>query len=637
MLRGIHKATSNWIGRLLMGVVLGLIAISFGIWGIGDMFRGFGLSTVATVGGTEIRVEQFRQIYTDRTQQLSRQIGRPITPDQARALGLDRQILSQLIGETVLDEETRRLRLGLSDADMAQRITDDPNFKGINGQFDRARFDQIIRQIGYTEQRYLSEQRRSLLRQQLVGTLLSDLTPPNAAREALNRYQNEQRSIEYIALDAKQAGDIPAPSPEALAKYFEERKVLFRAPEYRAVVLLSLTPEQIASTVEVSDADIKRMYEDREARYATPERRHVLQMSFPNIEEARAAAEKIAKGTSFTALAAERGLKEADIDLGTVAKSAMVDKQVADAVFALKPGEVSAPIEGRFGAAIATVLSVEPAKTQPLAQVSAEIKHDIAVERAKNDTADIRDKIEDERLGGATFAEIAKKFNLKVRTIDAIDRSGLDPERKPVGDLPQGVDVLSAVFSTDIGSDNEPLTIPGGGFLWYDVTAIKPARDRPLDEVKNQVETRWRDDEIATRIKAKAGEILDKLKAGTPFGEVAGANGLTPQWLPGLKRNNPPPALSARALESVFATAKGAAAAADGTTPTQRIVFHVTEIVDPPLAPDSAEAKQIDEALTRMLSDDIIGQYVAQLQKDIGVTINQAGLNQVTGAASPAN
>src|SRR5690348_18420796 len=109
MLRGIHKASSNWIGRAIMGVVLGLIAISFGIWGIGDIFRGFGTNTVAKVGGTEIRADIFRQLYQDRLQQLGRNIGRPILPDQARALGLDRQLLQQLIGDTALDERARAL------------------------------------------------------------------------------------------------------------------------------------------------------------------------------------------------------------------------------------------------------------------------------------------------------------------------------------------------------------------------------------------------------------------------------------------------------------------------------------------------------------------------------------------------
>ena len=100
MLRGIHKASSNWIGRAVMGVILGLITISFGIWGIGDIFRGFGANTVATVGSTEIRLDTFRQLYQDRLQQLGRQLNRPILPDQAKALGLDRQLLSELVAET---------------------------------------------------------------------------------------------------------------------------------------------------------------------------------------------------------------------------------------------------------------------------------------------------------------------------------------------------------------------------------------------------------------------------------------------------------------------------------------------------------------------------------------------------------
>src|SRR3954454_18034235 len=91
MLRGMRKASANWLGRIVMAVVLGLIAISFAVWGIGDIFRGFGQSTVAKIGSTEITVEQFRQIYNDRIQQLGRELGRPITPDQARLLRLDQQ------------------------------------------------------------------------------------------------------------------------------------------------------------------------------------------------------------------------------------------------------------------------------------------------------------------------------------------------------------------------------------------------------------------------------------------------------------------------------------------------------------------------------------------------------------------
>src|SRR4030088_3323720 len=114
MLRGLRKASSNWLGKAVMAAVVGFLVISFAIWGIGDIFRGFGRSTVAKVGGTEITVEQFRQLYNDRLQEAGRRFGRPISLEQARTSGLDRQLISQVIGEVALDERIRSLRLGIS-------------------------------------------------------------------------------------------------------------------------------------------------------------------------------------------------------------------------------------------------------------------------------------------------------------------------------------------------------------------------------------------------------------------------------------------------------------------------------------------------------------------------------------------
>src|ERR1700740_353310 len=109
MLRGMRTFSSTWRGKAIMAVVMGVLIVSFGIWGIADIFRGFGQSTVAKVGHSEISLNQFRQLYTDRLQQIGRQFGRPLTPEQAKAFGVDRQVLQQTIAEAALDEQTRRL------------------------------------------------------------------------------------------------------------------------------------------------------------------------------------------------------------------------------------------------------------------------------------------------------------------------------------------------------------------------------------------------------------------------------------------------------------------------------------------------------------------------------------------------
>src|SRR6476660_2784383 len=333
MLRGMRKASSNWLGKIVMAVVMGVLIISFGIWGINDIFKGFGQSTLATVGRTEISINEFRQIYTERLQQIGRQFGRPLTADQARAFGLDRQLLQQTIAEAALDEEARRLGLGQSEAETMRMVVNDPNFKGVGGAFDPGRFQATIRQYGFTEQRYLADQRRVSLRRQIAGTISAGLEPPKVLIEALSRFQNEQRSIEYVKLDAAQAGTIDPPSPETLAGYFDDHKTQFRAPEYRKIAFVAVTPEDIGKWSEVSDDDAKKIFEQRRDRLGAPEKREVSQMVFPSVEEASAARNRLTSGLTFEDLAKERGLNAADLDLGLVAKAGILDPAIAEAAF----------------------------------------------------------------------------------------------------------------------------------------------------------------------------------------------------------------------------------------------------------------------------------------------------------------
>lgn len=631
MLRGLRKASSNWLGKAVMAAVVGFLVISFAIWGIGDIFRGFGRSTVAKIGRTEITIEQFRTLYNDRLQQYSRQLGRPISADQARAAGLDRVVIGQIFSEILLDERARELGLALSDSEVAKLITNDPAFRGPNGQFDRFRFEQTIRNAGYTEARFVAEQRRQMLRRELAGTIASGLSAPKALVEALNRYQNEQRSIEYVLLDRALAGEIPSPPPEALAKYFEDRKILFRTPEYRKLVLVSLIPSEQARWIEISDADLKRAYEERRTRYVTAERRHIMQIDFPNAEAASAAAERIAKGTSFAEIAKELGKSEKDIDLGTVPKSAMIDRPVADAAFALKEGEVSAPVQGRFGTVLVQVLKIEPEQVRPLEQVAGELKQELATARAKSEIFDVYNKIEDARAEGKSLEEAAANLKLEARTVE-VDRSGRDPAGTPVK-LPDAQRLLAGAFTTDIGVERDPLQFQDG-YIWYEVTGISPSRERSLDEVKDQVEARWRDQEIATRLDAKATAIMEKLKAGETLLQAAGADRLKVETLTGLKRGEASGPLSAAGVDAVFRTAKDAAGKTEGAQPPDEVVFRVTDIVVPSLDMASEDAKRALETLNRGLSEDILAEYIAWLESDIGVTINQSALNQVVSGGA---
>ena len=467
----------------------------------------------------------------------------------------------------------------------------------------------------------------------MSNSLTGNLPVPQAWLEAINQFQNQERNIEYVTLGPAQAGDIPEPTADELNKYFEARKILFRAPEYRKIAVVLATPAEVAKSMEISDAEMKSYFDEHRSRYTTPERRHVEQIVFPNAAEADVAAAKLKDGMSFAALAAERGLKEQDFDLGTVPKSEIIDPAVADAAFSLKEGEVSQPIKGRFGTVIVTVPKIEPEVQKTLAEVTPQIRSDLTAERAKAEVLSLHDKIEDTRAGGSTLQDAAQKAKLPVTTFD-VDRSGRDPAGNPVANLPHAAEVINAAFASDVGVDNDPIAADGG-YIWYDVAGITPARERSLEEVKSQVEARVREDAIATRLQAKATELVDKLKSGNAFDALAKADGLTVQTADKIKRDRATGFVSAKVARAIFHTAKDGFGSTEADKPSEWVVFRVTDVTTPKLDANSADSKRIEQTVQSQESNDIFGEYVAWLQDDLGTSVNQAALAQALGGAAP--
>jgi peptidyl-prolyl cis-trans isomerase D len=634
MLRGIQNATRNWLGRLITGTLLGLIAISFAVWGIGDIFRGFGASTVAKVGSTEIGVERFRQSYNEQMQRLIRQVGKPIPADQARALGLHRQMLGQMIAEAALEENIRQLGLNLPNELVAQQIRNDPSFRGVTGQFDRNRFNAILRELGYTEARYVTERRKQMLQQEIIRSLTGELKVPEIAIDAQNRFANELRALDYIAIGPDQAGEIKDPTPDELAKFYDERKTLFRAPEFRKVDIVTLSADGLAKTITISDEDVKKAYEADRAKYVTPERRAVHQIVFPSEADAREALETIKQpDMTFDKYAASAERKGSDINLGMVPKSQILDPAVADAAFALQPDSTSEPVKGRFGSVLIHVGKVEPETVRPLEAVSADLKRDLALARARTEVRGFYDKLEDERGAGGTLAEIAKKVGLPVQTIDAVDRSGRGPDGNPVSQLPEGANLYSAIFSADVGAENDPVRFANGeGYVWYEVASTTPSRERPLEDVRDRVIERWRNDQIAARIREVAKQTVEKAKA-TTIAEAAAAIGAKPQFIVALRRDRTQGDFPATALDAVFQTPKDGVGSAQGASATEWVVFRISGVTVPALDPNSADAKRIRDGLTSMLTEDLVAQYLANLQASLGATINESALNQVVGGS----
>src|SRR5690606_16120414 len=221
------------------------------------IFTGFRADTVATVGKTEISAADFARQYDIAMQNLGRQMDRPVTREQAQLFGLPGQVLGRLVSQATLDDTARRYGLGLSSDALARKIAEDPAFVGPNGGFDRAYFSRILQSNGLSEDEYVRERHVVYLRYQILDALVGGVGTPETYLRALHEYRAEERSIDYITLTAAIAGDVGEPNDADLTAYFEANKAEWRAPEYRALSLFELRPEDLAKPEDISEDEAR--------------------------------------------------------------------------------------------------------------------------------------------------------------------------------------------------------------------------------------------------------------------------------------------------------------------------------------------------------------------------------------------
>ncbi|SFG26304.1 peptidyl-prolyl cis-trans isomerase D [Methylobacterium gossipiicola] len=630
MLTNMRKASQHWLGKIILSVVFVFLIAGVAIFGVEEFFRAGSTSSVATVGKTSISAEAVRSAYQNQLQRYQSQTRRSLTPDQARALGIDRQVLAQLVSEASLDQQTATLGLSIPDAAVLRAIREEKSFQGANGQFDPALFFQTLQRAGINETTFVREQRAVAARLQLAEAVASDLHVPEALREAVHRYTTERRAVAAVMLPPSVVGAIPAPTDEALKAYYDENKYAFRAAETRAVNLLVLDPQAMAKPDAVSQEDIAKRYEADKAKYGTPERRTIQQIVFPDEASAEAARKTIeANEAPFEAVAAQNGADAKNLTLGTLTKAELFDKPVADAAFALPKDTVSQPVKGRFGTVLLRVTAIEPETLKPLADVQADIAKTIALERATDGIEAAHDAIEDARANTKPLADIAKERNLPLVSSASMSAQGIDAEGKLVEGIPDRDTTLAALFRAEVGGDNEALRTKSGGYVWYDVTNIDRAHDKPFDSVRDEVAARWKTAETERLLAAKAKELTDRLDKGETLEAVAQSAGLTVETVSDIARNQPKGDLTADVVNRIFATPVDKSASAEAGE--RRAVFKVTAATMPAYVSGSPADAAIAKRFEAALADDVLGEYIGEVQKSVGITVNQTAFRRAIG------
>lgn len=626
MLSAFSKFAKSIWGKLFTG----LIAVGMVAFGITNVITGLNSSTVAESGGQELSVRDFSRGYEDYLNFMSQRLGRVPNEQEAQALGLPGMVLQQFHSDAAVNRLASDLGLGVTDKRLGELIQQDPSLGNVLGTFDRDRFKEALRQLGYTENEYMELRSRTVRREQLEAALFDDAPVPQAARDLITRFSGDKRSVDYFVLNAQSLPPVATPTEEELTAYLAEHQADYRTVETRQIDLIALSPEALAAANQPTEEEVVAEYERTKATRVTPEQRAVQQVILTDPAQAQVFADGQAAGKSLTDLLTETGLTP--LDLGTVTRTQISDSALAEAAFGLAaPG--FAIIDGVAGnKRVVAVTAITPGGETSLEDARADITRQLATAAARAQYNDILDQIEELRAAFKPLTEIAERFGLPLNSV-ALTASGA--ELSVLTDLPadQRARISTRVFATEQGDLSPTVSLGSNYNVWFDLKEIQPARDRTLDEVRDQLVAAWTADKESQAVAAEVEKIVAELKAGTSFADAAVAANQLPQLSQALGRSGDGGTIDAAVATEIFKGGEGhygSALNAQG----DHVVFQVVEIVPPAAdSPDAAPAVAFVEKSTR---DALYADFVAGVTRGVSLRVNDQVLAQVLGANTAA-
>lgn len=633
MLEQMRSAAGTWVARVLML----LLILSFGVWGIADYIRPKPDTVAATVGKAEISDFAFRDQYRFQLNAMQRQMGNAISPELAKQFGIPGRVLSEMIDQSLFEQEARRLGLNVSDTAVANQIRDMPAFRGAGG-FNRLSYEAALRNAGLTEAMFVAQLRGAILRGQIVEALRAGIAqPPEIAVETLYKARQQRRVVEYMTIPAAALSRIPEPTEGELAEYYKANQLRYAAPEYRTITYALLTPAALGATLNIDDQQIADEYAARSAQFTVPEKRTVEQAVYPDEAAAKAARERIAKGEDFAAVAKDTlNRTPEELSLGTVTK-AELPGEIGTAAFSLAKDTVSEPVQTPFGWHLVRVTAIQPGSETPLEQVKDRLKAELAQRLGAEQIYKLLPQVEDRLAGGATIDDTAKAFNFTVQKLDAVDRRGFGPDDKPVADLPPSArEMLDQMFELPEQNDLQVTELRDGSLLIARVEKITPEAPRPLDQIKDRVTADWKRAEADKAGDAQARALAEKVKGGADFAAVAAEVQGQVQRTPAIDAQGQVTADSGAfanpfgpgLVSQLFRAKKDELLSGRGPAPDQYVVARVTEIVEPAYKADDNAAVAVRQELSNAQSSDMVAGYVEALKSRYPVNIHQAVIDR---------
>jgi peptidyl-prolyl cis-trans isomerase D len=513
----IRRIVKSWVAAVLIG----LLIISFAVFGIGDVFRGMGTDTVVKAGSRELTSADYRREFDTYKAQAEERVGQPVPIDMAIERGLDRQVLEGLANRESFAELIHRMGVRVSDKQIADQIKQIPAFfDRISGKFDEKLYAGALAERQLTPETFERYMRDEMGQQQVMAAMASGLRAPRVYAALGAAYALEGRDASWFVVNPSMVPEPPRPTDAQLQAFMKENAAQLTRPEFRQLTVVRFSANALAPSITVDPAEVQKRFDFRKDSLATPELRTVVQIPAKDAASATRVAQALAGGGDIAAAARAIGVEP--VVYADKPRTAIVDRRVAAAAFSLPEGAVSPPIQGELGYAVVKVMKVTPGKTVSLPEVRAAIEAELRADAAAEKVYEQTQVYEDAHGAGATLAEAAAKAGVQTIPVGPVTASGQNMQGQPSG-VPE--QILKAAFDLPTGGESEIEEGGKGEYYAVRVEKVVPAALPPLEEVRGSLTRAWMLRELVKSMQAKADALATRLGKGESISTVAASTG----------------------------------------------------------------------------------------------------------------
>ena len=604
--------------KLAVWVIVGLLVfgmIGFGAAGINGTQRSLG-----KVGDKTVSISSYSNALQSEMAQFQEQIGRTITPQEMQAIGLDQRALNRVISTRALDQLVTDLGLSSGDARVREQVVEIPAFQGLDGEFDREAYAEVLQRNNLKEEDFETSLREDAARRILQEAVLTGVAAPQAYAEVLVGYLAETRDLSW----ARVTQDIlvsaaPEPSEEDLVAYHSENPAEFTTLAAKSISYIWLTPAMLADAIEIEERELRAAYEARSDEFIQLPSRLVERVIFPSQEMAENAMAAITEqATSFEEVVENRGLTLQDVDLGDMTEEEL--DEAGPVVFSLQEPGVIGPAQTDLGPALFRVNAILDGNVQSFDAVRAQLKLDVALDQAVIQIADIAEQVDDLLAGGATLEDVAAETDLQMATVNWHVQS-----EGGISDYEEFQTAAAAVTADDFPALK---SLSDNGIFALRLDGELPAELQPLASVRAAAVESWTAQQIQQQLLAMAERIATQISLDAPLASF----GLTENLQDDMNRSDSvdgtPPAL----VMTAFETELGRAAvldAGDGVIIVIPRAIHVADFEDPQV---QSLQKILGNRIDSTLARNVFEAFSNAARGAVDVEINPTALRSVNNS-----